>query len=156
MKRNLLFKRGGSIAGIKKNHLLVKKREKSLSCSASCTETEGKLWDLWDVNLHRGALECMWGNRKGRGKNDCNKEEGKMGLTCKPWAPCWFLQWISEFVTAPMPQGFHIFIHFLPQADRSSVKMSLQALSYLLTTTKSWNATPPSNVCLYWHRDATQ
>lgn len=30
-----------------------------ISCSAPCSETEEKLWDLWNVNLHREALKYI-------------------------------------------------------------------------------------------------
>lgn len=50
------FRRGGSIK--KKSHLLVTKYI-YVSCSASCSETEEKLWDLWNVDLHREILEYI-------------------------------------------------------------------------------------------------
>jgi hypothetical protein len=60
-------------------------------CSAPGFETEEKLWGLWNVDLHREALEYINTRatfnvqRKARGRYVCKR---RRGLKSTPWVLC--------------------------------------------------------------------
>ena len=98
-----------------------------ISCSAPCSETEEKLWDLWNVNLHREALKYIntrltsnmqrkaeWGTFAG------GKEQRE--VKSKPWAPCLIPQVSmgNAYSFSACFSFFMIFICFLPGAGEAN------------------------------------
>lgn len=69
-----------------------------MSCWASCSETEEKLWDLWNVGLHAEAMECENTQptsnvkRKAEGGTFAGGKEQKE-VKSKPWLCASFPKW---------------------------------------------------------------
>lgn len=107
-------------------------------CHTSCSVIEEKLWDLWNVDLHREALEYINTQQTSNVKKKAEGgtfAEGKewREVKSKPWLCASFPKWTQGMHT-PSPGAsifFIIFIDFLPWARGSSVKMTSQALRHL-------------------------
>lgn len=98
-----------------------------ISCSASCSEIEEKLWDLWNVDLHREALEYIntrltsnVSERKAEGGTFAGGKEQRE-VKSKPWTPCLIPQ-VHMGNSYPFSVCFNffiIFICFLPGAGEA-------------------------------------